>query len=315
MDKFATTEIENELKLKCLSIHLAKLKGKCGFSTADITQKSINKYLRIINNSGVRKEATQILNRTTQCSMQVTTYLDTNYPSLLKRIPDPPLILFSTQRLAKEEKLITAVGTREPSPAAVFYAERVSSVLGKRGFTLVSGLARGIDQSVHRGSMETGKTIAVLAQGLDLPISPAYEKHRNNPRLNLISEYPPGTSARKFHFPRRNRILAGLSPSTLFIEGNYKRGAIITANLAADYGRDVFAVLHSSFKKKEGALKLISEGAGNLCKSFKLKKYNRLESEKSLLELIENKFCYYLGQGQWQLVKPRVCQQSFEFFD
>lgn len=315
MDEPATIKIENDLTLKCLSIHLAKLKGQFRFRTSELTQNSIDKYLRLINYPLYQEESAQVLKRATQCSMRVTTLLDNNYPFFLKRIPDPPLILFSTQILAKEERLITAVGTREPSQAAVFYAERVSSVLAKRGFTLVSGLARGIDQSVHKGSIETGKTIAVLAQGLDIPISPAFEKHRNNSIFNLISEYPPGTTARKFHFPRRNRILAGLSPVTLFIEGNYKSGAIITANLAADYGRDVFAALHSSFKKKEGALKLISEGAGNLCKSFKLKKYDRSESEKSLVELIENRFCHYLGQGQWQLVKPRDCQQSFEFFD
>jgi DNA processing protein len=316
LDKPSTIKIDNGFKLKCLSIHLAKLQRKFHHRITDIPITSIEKYSRLIKNYAFfEKESYIVLQRSKEASIEITSIFEKNYPPLLRLIPDPPVILFSTSPLYNEEKLITAVGTRDPSTSAEFYASRVSSILAQRGYTVVSGMARGIDQAVHRGSLETGKTIAVMAQGLDIPISKYFEKYRGNNQLNLVSEYAPGTQAKKYYFPRRNRILAGLSPTTLFIEGHYKSGAIITANLAADYGRDVFAAIHSSFKKKEGAYKLISEGAGNLCKSFSLKNYNRCESNKSLIELLENRFCSYLGQGRWQLVKPRNCQQSFKFFN
>ncbi|NJR50010.1 MAG: DNA-protecting protein DprA [Leptolyngbyaceae cyanobacterium CSU_1_3] len=195
---------------------------------------------------------------------------DPSYPPLLLEIPDPPPLLYYRGKasLAKDLKSLPAiaiVGTRDPSDYGRRWTRKLSSSLAQSGFIVVSGLADGIDTEAHRSCLETGgQTIAVLGTGVDV----VYPHTNRNLYQELtenglaLSEYPAGTQPDRTHFPRRNRIVAGLCRAVLVIEAPKKSGALITAHLANDYNRDVYALPGSldNFKSK-GCLALISKGA------------------------------------------------------
>ncbi len=170
-----------------------------------------------------------------------------DFPELLLQISDPPERLFIQGDLScLTLPSLGVVGTRRPSSYGMRSATSFSKTLAELGFCITSGLARGIDSCAHRGALlGQGKTIAVLAHGHD-EIYP-----RDNLRLAreilekggiLLSEYPPFTGCRKFHFPARNRIVAGLSKGVLVIEASEKSGSLITAEFASDFGREVYVV-------------------------------------------------------------------------
>ena len=192
---------------------------------------------------------------------------DSAYPSQLREIPDAPLALWvsgaNTALLAGPQLAI--VGSRNPTSGGRANAEYFAEYLSGRGLTITSGLATGIDSAGHRGAIDgVGGTIAVLGCGID-SVYP-----RRNGKLAariaesglIVSEYPPGTPVRAFQFPQRNRIIAGLSLGTLVVEATRRSGSLITARLAADYGREVFAIpgsIHNPLAK--GCHKLIRNGA------------------------------------------------------
>ena len=191
---------------------------------------------------------------------------DVDYPRALLDIGDAPPVLFHVgRRDLLNRTSIAIVGSRSATPQGVENARAFSAALSEAGVTIVSGLALGIDAAAHDGALHhAGSTIAVVGTGPDR-IYPA----RNRTlalaiaeRGTLISEYPPGTPARKENFPRRNRLLSGLSRGVLVIEATLSSGSLITARLAGEQGRDVFAIpgsIHSPFSK--GPHKLIREGA------------------------------------------------------
>lgn len=196
----------------------------------------------------------------------VVTILDPPYPSLLKEIADPPLALFHRGRLEHLAKpAVAVVGSRAASRYGLAAAERIGKELALLGLTVISGLARGIDATAHRSTLEAGgSTIAVLGAGLDI------DYPRENRRLKqlveqnglVLSEYPPGTVPRPIHFPIRNRIISGLSAGVVIVEATAKSGSLITARLAAEQGREVFAVPGSIFSAgSEGPNRLIQYGA------------------------------------------------------
>jgi DNA processing protein len=168
------------------------------------------------------------------------------YPTALRSVPQPPPSLHVRGRLDLLERPgIAVVGTRAHSTYG--RDATVSFVVGlvRAGYTIVSGLARGIDSIAHRTALDVGgDTVAVLGTGLDVPYPPEHSDlfALIAERGCLVSEFPAGTPPRKYHFPQRNRIIAGLARGVLVVEAPEKSGALITANFALDEGKEVFAV-------------------------------------------------------------------------
>lgn len=188
------------------------------------------------------------------------------YPALLKEIRDYPKELYyiGDPKLL-EEKCVSIVGSRKTNQYGRSTAYSFGKALGQRGITIVSGMAVGIDTCAHEGALqEKGNTAAVLACGLDLCYPPRNRELKGKIESAgiVLSEYPPGTAAQRYYFPQRNRIISGLSPLTVVVQAGNRSGALITAELAADQGRDVGAVpgnIDSEYNL--GSNKLLREGA------------------------------------------------------
>ena len=190
---------------------------------------------------------------------------DPDYPDLLRRIGNPPPMLF----VAGDPDLlwhaqIAVVGSRRASTGGLDNARGFASAFARAGFAVCSGLAQGIDTAAHRGAFEQGRTIAVVATGLDQVFPKA--NHALAARIAaagaVVSEHPPGTAPRSEHFPSRNRIIAGLSLGTVVIEAAERSGALITARLATESGREVFALpgsIHNPMAR--GCHRLLRQGA------------------------------------------------------
>ena len=188
------------------------------------------------------------------------------YPALLKEIRDYPKELYyiGDPKLL-EENCVSIVGSRKTNQYGRSTAYSFGKALGQRGITVVSGMAVGIDTCAHEGALqEKGNTVAVLACGLDLCYPPRNRELKGKIESAgiVLSEYPPGTAAQRYYFPQRNRIISGLSPLTVVVQAGNRSGALITAELAADQGRDVGAVpgnIDSEYNL--GSNKLLREGA------------------------------------------------------
>ncbi|MDQ0169919.1 DNA-processing protein DprA [Paenibacillus tundrae] len=198
--------------------------------------------------------------------IEVITYLDSNYPILMKETVQPPWVLYGRGDMQLlHSKSIAMVGTRMPTVYGRKVGERLAEELCKAGLTIVSGLARGIDSVCHDAALRAGgKTIAVFGTGIDSIYPP--ENNSLAERIAeaglLLSEYPPGTRAHQGLFPERNRIIAGLSLGTLVVEADIRSGSLITADAALDAGRDVFAVPGPiTSPKSRGSHNLIRQGA------------------------------------------------------
>jgi len=197
---------------------------------------------------------------------RIITFWDKEYPENLKRIYDPPVLLFVRGELNPTDHLaIAVVGTRVPTNYGKFSAETFSRQLAREGIVIVSGLARGIDTIAHVSALKAGgRTIAVLGCGVDV-IYPAENKKLFYEIIEhgaVISEFLMGTKPDATNFPRRNRIVSGLSLGVLVIEAGAKSGALITANMALEQNREIFALPGNiNSPKSFGCNKLIMEGA------------------------------------------------------
>jgi DNA processing protein len=198
--------------------------------------------------------------------IRVVTVHSEQYPEALKEVPTAPLILYMKGEFIKDDRFaIAVVGTRTPSPYGVSVTERMASELASMGFTVVSGLARGIDTAAHRGGLRAGgRGIAVLGSGIDVPYPP--ENRGLMERLAgsgcVLSEFPPGTKPYKGNFPMRNRIISGLSLGVLIVEAAKDSGALITARHALEQGKEVFSIpgnINSTVSS--GTNELIRQGA------------------------------------------------------
>lgn len=196
----------------------------------------------------------------------ILTLIDENYPPQLKAISDPPPLLYVRGDVAcLSLPQLAIVGSRNPTPGGVQNAQHFSSSLSRLGLVITSGMASGIDAKAHIGALEAnGKTIAVCGTGLDR-IYPAKHKslaHQILKQGALVSELVIGTSPVANNFPRRNRIISGLSLGTLVVEASIKSGTMVTAKLAAEQGREVFAI-PSSIQNPlaQGCHQLIKQGA------------------------------------------------------
>ncbi|MBD3272391.1 MAG: DNA-protecting protein DprA [Elusimicrobia bacterium] len=178
--------------------------------------------------------------------MQVFTPADPEYPSLLAQIPSPPPVLYVRGRLPCESmRAIALVGTRRPTQAGRVIARMISAELAKRSVVTVSGCARGIDSEVHHATCENqGQTVAVLGSGLLVPYPPENRSLIDRIAASgaVLSEFPLCAKPERYNFPRRNRIISGMSAGTVVVEAGIKSGALITARYALDQGREVMVV-------------------------------------------------------------------------
>ncbi len=199
-----------------------------------------------IKNKSLEK-AEEILADCQRLNLRILTYTDAGYPDRLRQIDDPPCVLYVKGRLPQidDEIAIAMVGSRQATPYGQLLAHQISMEIARQGSVVISGVARGIDTASLKGALiGGGSVISVLGNGIDV----VYPKE--NAELYddivaagaLISEYPPGTKPDGIHFPIRNRIISGLSLGVVVIEGNEHSGSLITARLALEQNRDVFAV-------------------------------------------------------------------------
>lgn len=197
---------------------------------------------------------------------RVITYWDPEYPRLLKEVHDPPMLLYIKGiEIPANMAFIAIVGSRNPTPYGKKEAEKIGQGLGRRGLGVASGMAMGIDAASHWGCLGgLGYTVAVLGTGIDViyPTSNKRLYHQIAEKGAVITEFPLGTPPEPKHFPIRNRIISGLSRGVVVVEATLNSGSLITASLALDQGREVFAVPGSinSFKSK-GCHFLIKQGA------------------------------------------------------
>ena len=198
--------------------------------------------------------------------IEVRNLLDSTYPARLKMIADPPPLLYVTGTLTEQDELAVAVvGARRATVSGRAMTEELSHDLARTGMTVVSGLARGVDAAAHRGALAAqGRTIAVLGCGIDQTYPPEHERLRGQIEEHgaILSETPIGTPPHSHHFPRRNRIISGLSLGVIVTEAAINSGSLITARLAAEQGREVFAVPgYVKEATSRGTNALLKEGA------------------------------------------------------
>lgn len=214
------------------------------------TSKEISKILNV----QYRKNLDKYMEYMIKNKINFITIEDNNYPAILKNIENAPIFLYTlgNENLLKQES-ITIVGSRRCSEYGKNMSQAFSYLLAKNNITIVSGLAQGIDSYAHEGCLlASGKTIAVIATGIDI-IYPKENKKLAEEIIKkdglIISEYPLGTRPNKNNFPRRNRIISGLSKGVLVIEAGEKSGALITVNYALEQGKEVYVIPRKYYKQ------------------------------------------------------------------
>ena len=224
------------------------------------------KACELIGQKNIRDAANAELERVDKAGLSILCWSDDDFPDWLLNIPDPPVVLYvkgNTKVL--DTPGISVVGSRAASTYGLKMAEDLSGQLARQGLTVISGLALGIDAAAHRGALASGgKTIGVLGCGIDV-IYPEqnrklFEEIPNNGAI--VSEYPLGTNPDGFRFPARNRIISGLGQGVVVVEATQRSGSLITANLALEQGREVFAVPgRADSIKSTGTHRLLQAGA------------------------------------------------------
>jgi DNA processing protein len=243
-------------------------------SPAAVLQQSVSSLSRVVGASvaaalagnTVAAEVTTSMAWLAEPGNHLLTLADEDYPKALLETADPPAILFlKGRRELLSRPALAIVGSRNATPVGMQTAEAFAAALSAAGFCIVSGMALGIDTAAHRGGLSgSGASIAVVGTGLDL-VYPARNKalaHDLAAKGLIVSEFALGTPAIAGHFPRRNRIISGLARGVLVVEAALASGSLITARLAGEQGREVFAIpgsIHSPFSK--GCHQLIKQGA------------------------------------------------------
>ncbi len=261
-----------------------------------------------IHNAHTRKDeilsdTEEELSKLKKIGGNIITVWDSEFPPLLKKIYDPPLLIYTLGEFKEEDKYsIAVVGTRMPTSYGKLQAERIVSDLSSQGITIVSGLARGIDSIAHNTALKNGsRTIAVIGSGLDVIYPPENKKLFDQITKNgvIISEFSLGTKPDAQNFPRRNRIISGLSLGTLVVETGKSGGAMQTAALALDQNREVFTIPGNlGVKQSEGTNLLIQKGEAQL-----------VTNAEEILVSLELKLKPILGKN---IPKPQVELNLFE---
>lgn len=234
---------------------------------AGLSEKIVEQFLVL------RKQVdlSRIMERIDQAGIRVFTWNDEDYPRRLREIDQSPPVLYCQGTIEPEDEWAVAiVGTRRISAYGRQVTQELSAFLARRGVTVVSGLARGVDALAHQTAIQNGgRTFAILGSGVDKIYPPEHRKlaQEISERGAVISDYAPGTPPDGSNFPPRNRIISGLTLATVVIEAGETSGALITANFAANQGRDVFAVPGSIYAPQSiGTNRLIQDGARPLLK-------------------------------------------------
>ncbi|MBI3189972.1 MAG: DNA-protecting protein DprA [Ignavibacteriales bacterium] len=253
-----------------------------------------------------KKYAEHQLSRLNKNEGSVVSFWEKQFPESLKRIDDPPVMLFMKGAFDELDcYAIAIVGTRVPSTYGTMMAEKFSEELSKIGITIVSGLARGIDTITHTTTLKTGgRTLAVIGSGIDVVYPPENKKlyERIPEQGAVVSEFPMGTKPNAENFPRRNRIISGLSLGTLVVETDINGGAMITAAMALNQNREVFAIPGNlDSKRSKGSNTLIKNGQAKL-----------VESVDDILTELASKLKPILKKTDKVPVKPHVELTLFE---
>ena len=237
-----------------------------GLSIKDLNEfKNIEEVYDKYKNKIKKRNISKELEHIEKNNIKVVSFFDKRYPNRLRQIPYPPVTLYVKGTLKEMELPIAIVGTRYPSGYGEKVVKYLTENLVEAGFSIISGLALGIDAMAHAWTLNKGGyTVAVLGCGIDV-VYP--QKNRNLfKRIEkdgcIISEFPISTPPNRYNFPARNRIIAGLSKGTIVVEADIKSGSLITARLTIEQGKPVFSVPGEIFSKRSrGTNKLISEGA------------------------------------------------------
>lgn len=224
-----------------------------------------NEIASQITNYEQSHQTQEKIKRAQALGVKIVSYLDTDYPKNLKNISHAPPVLFIRGEINEQDnKALAVIGTRQPTPYGKMVAEKFAYELAQMGITIVSGLARGIDTAAHLGALKAkGRTIAVLGCGVDIYYPPENRKLYNEISQNgaVISEFNLGTTPFAMNFPKRNRIISGLSLGILAVEAPANSGVLNTISWAADQGREVFAVPGAINQKSSiGTNQLIKDG-------------------------------------------------------
>jgi DNA processing protein len=250
LDRFKTPEAVFRAPLK----ELMKIEGLGEKMAGEIQkgplEKSVKRELSLLERVGGK----------------IIAFNDDAYPKRLKDIYDPPALVYFRGELRREDELAVAiVGSRKTSPYGRWFTEKIGQDLASHGVTIVSGMARGIDSVAHKGALQGGgRTIAVLGCGIDV-IYPSENRDLFYQIIEhgaVLSEFPMGSPPEGGHFPRRNRIISGLSIGVVIVQASSKSGSLITAGYALEQGREVFAVPGNvGAEGSRGTNQLIKEGA------------------------------------------------------
>ena len=240
----------------------------------NLTEKQLREYtnseeiIKKIMNSEKRQKAEEILNKMERENIRIITLMDKTYPKNLQRIYDKPILLYAkgNTNLLKSLKKISIIGSRNCSEYGKIVTQKLSYMLAKKDYTIVSGMAKGIDSYAHKGTLTAkGNTIAILGSGVNY-IYPEENKRLYNKILEqnglILSEYGIDTKPIPEYFPARNRLISGISDKILITEASRKSGTMITANFAIEQGKMVYAVPGNiTSTRSEGTNELIKDGA------------------------------------------------------
>lgn len=267
---FARIPRVGRVRIGQLEDHFGRLEAAWTGSAGELRASGIDSgtIATILEERG-RIDPDEEVERLARAGVKALTLHDDAYPPRLREVFDrPPVLFVRGTLLPNDEWAVAVVGTRRVTVYGRQAAEEMARGLAVNRVTVVSGLARGVDAVAHRAALEAGgRTIGVLACGLDLVYPPEHKKLAEQiiEQGALVSDYPPGTQPRSEYFPRRNRILSGMSLGVLIVEGDVKSGAMITARQALEQNREVFAVPGSIYSpNSRGTNKLIQEGEAKL---------------------------------------------------
>lgn len=253
------------------------------FGRPDLVFSADEEELKIVDGVGEKRarsikdfskwdEIGKMLDKLDKEKVRVILYDDREYPSLLREIEDAPVILYVKGDIKDEDRFsVSIVGSRKTTPYGRSVAEKIAGELAESGFTIVSGMARGIDTIAHSSSLRAGgRTIAVMGSGIDSIYPPEnkglFEKITCSGYV--VTEFPPGTPPNRENFPKRNRLISGLSLGVVVVEAMDGSGALITARAALEQNREVFAVPGNiSSPNSKGTNELIKKGAKLVQKS------------------------------------------------
>jgi len=253
---------------KKLAEHFSDLRGVFSASEEELAQVpgldrgAVEGLLNFSEWSEVEEE----LDRALEAGMSILSFQDPGYPARLRMISDPPPVLYVKGEICRQdEKAVAVVGSRSASDYGRRITQELCRDLASLGFTVVSGMARGIDGKAHEAALSAGgRTIAVLGCGVDVVYPPEHDRlyQKIAEKGAVLSELPMGTPPFSFNFPSRNRLISGLSLGVVVVEATEKSGSLITAGLALEQGREVFAVPgEAGASRSRGTHRLIRQGA------------------------------------------------------